>query len=317
MVLEMSKIPFRRQKGLSWKIRLAGTVASVILLIWLLIQQDWTSIIDAIADLPIWYVLISALLLILRQAIHAFRWFLLVRAQAIPLKYVEALKMVYSGLFVSNFLPSMVGGDVVKIAGLLQKTENRVAGTASVVVDRILGAIGMLVALPFSLPLIKSLFSSNLFWGGFIIGIKPRIPNFLRAPIERLSLALKLWASQPERLFAALLASWTGMFLNFVAIWLLAQGLGMSVTLAEVVGASAISYYITIIPLSINGYGIRELTIVVLYTQLGAMVEQSSALALLSRFIYLIVSLPGALWVGEILKSERQDEIRNAEEAAQ
>lgn len=313
----MSKIPFRRQKGLSWKIRLAGTVASLILLIWLLIQQDWTSIIDAIADLPIWIVLISALLIILRQAIYAFRWFLLVRAQGISLMYVEALKMVYSGLFVSNFLPSMVGGDVVKIAGLLQKTENRVAGTASVVVDRILGAIGMLVALPFSLPLIKSLFSSNLFWGGFIIGIKPRIPNFLRAPIERLSLALKLWASQPERLFAALLASWTGMFLNFVAIWLLAQGLGMSVTLTEVVGASALSYYITIIPLSINGYGIRELTIVVLYTQLGAMVEQSSALALLSRFIYLIVSLLGALWVGEILKSEGQDEIRDAEEAAQ
>jgi hypothetical protein len=47
------------------------------------------------------------------------------------------------------------------------------------------------------------------------------------------------------------------------------------------------------------------------------MVEQSSALALLSRSIFLIVSLPGALWVGELLKSKRQEEIRDVEEAAQ
>jgi uncharacterized membrane protein YbhN (UPF0104 family) len=93
------------------------------------------------------------------------------------------------------------------------------------------------------------------------------------------------------------------MIVNFVAIWILAQGLGMTVTLAEVVGASAITYYLTIIPLSINGYGIRELAVVGLYIQLGSTAEQASALALLTRFIFMFVSLFGALWVGKVLEA--------------
>jgi len=310
----MSNLPSRRPHGWSWKIRYAGTVLSIILLIWLLIRQDWSAIIGAIGRLSVWHVVAAILLIALRHAIHAFRWLLLVTAQGIPLTYPGALKLVYSGLFVSNFLPSMVGGDVVKIAGLVQKTPNRVAAVASVVVDRIVGAIGMLAALPFSAALVGSLFDSTLVLGGSISGMSPRISKFLRASIGRLSSAVKLWASQPQRLFFALLTSWMGMSVNFVAIWILASGLGTSVTLLDVVGASALTYYLTIIPLSINGYGIRELAIVGLYTQLGATVEQASALALLSRLIFLIVSLPGVLWVGKVLEYERPSDDQTPDE---
>lgn len=310
----MSNLPSRRPDGWSWKIRYAGTVLSIILLIWLLIRQDWSAIIGAIGRLSVWHVVAAILLIALRHAIHAFRWLLLVTAQGIPLTYPGALKLVYSGLFVSNFLPSMVGGDVVKIAGLVQKTPNRVAAVASVVVDRIVGAIGMLAALPFSAALVGSLFNSTLVLGGSISGMSPRISKFLRASFDRLSSAVKLWASQPQRLFFALLTSWMGMSVNFVAIWILASGLGTSVTLFDVVGASALTYYLTIIPLSINGYGIRELAVVGLYTQLGATVEQASALALLTRLIFLMVSLPGVLWVGKVLESERPSENRSPDE---
>lgn len=310
----MSKLPSRRPDGWSWKIRFAGTVLSIILLIWLLVRQDWSAIIGAIGRLSVWHVVAAILLIALRHAIHAFRWLLLVTAQGIPLTYSGALKLVYSGLFVSNFLPSMVGGDVVKIAGVVQKTPNRVAAVASVVVDRIIGAIGMLAALPFSAPLVVSLFDSTLVLGGSISGISPRISKFLRASFGRLSSAVKLWASQPQRLFFALLTSWMGVSVNFVAIWILAHGLGMSVSLVDVVGASALTYYLTIIPLSINGYGIRELAVVGLYTQLGATVEQASALALLSRLIFLVVSLPGVLWFGKVLEYERPSENRSPDE---
>jgi hypothetical protein len=197
----------------------------------------------------------------------------------------------------------MVGGDVVRVAGVLQKTDNRIAGVASVVVDRLVGVTGMLAAVPFSLPLIGSFFGSRVLFGGFLSGWGPRISTTVRATIVRLSSSLKLWTSQPKRLILALFTSWAGMIVNFVATWILAQGLGMTVTLAEVVGASAITYYLTIIPLSINGYGIRELAVVGLYVQLGSTAEQASALALLTRFIFMFVSLFGAFWVGKVLEA--------------
>lgn len=224
------------------------------------------------------------------------------RALGIPFTYFEALRLVFSGIFVSNFLPSMVGGDVVRIAGVLQKTDKRVAGVASVVVDRLIGGIGMFVALPFSIPLFGTFFGSGVLLGGFISDFRPRVSTLLRSTISRLSNALKHWASQPERLLLSLLATWASMMVNFVAVWILARGLGMTVTLGEVVGASAITYYLTIIPLSINGYGIRELAVVGLYTQLGSTPEQASALALLSRSIFMLVSLLGAIWVGKVFE---------------
>jgi uncharacterized membrane protein YbhN (UPF0104 family) len=275
--------------------------------VWLLSQQDWSAIADAVGELSLWQVLLSIFLIGIRHLFNTLRWVILVRAQEILLSYREGLRLVFSGLFVSNFLPSMVGGDVIRIAGLLSKTENRVAGAASVVVDRLIGAIGMLVAIPLSIPLFVSILEKGSLAGTFAAGFGTRFADFVRSAFSRLSIAVKLWTSQPDRLFLSLLSTWASMLVNFVAIWILATGLGISVSLAEVAGASAITYYLTIIPLSINGYGIRELAIVGLYTQLGSTTEQASALALITRFVFMLVSLLGVVWVGKVLEYSKTD----------
>jgi uncharacterized protein (TIRG00374 family) len=159
----------------------------------------------------------------------------------------------------------------------------------------------MLAAVPFSFPLINSLVASGVPMSSMTVGLGSKAKVFFRSTFSRLTNALKLWANQPRRLVLALLATWMSMLVNFLAIWILARGLGMKVTLAEVAGASAITYYLTIIPLSINGYGIRELAVVALYSQLGSTPEQASALALLTRSIFMLVSLLGVLWVGNVL----------------
>lgn len=313
----MGKDSSRRQDGWSWKIRLVGTVLSLILLVWLLSRQEWSAIFDAFGTLSIWQVVASVLLIGVRHAFHTLRWWLLVRAQEIELSFAEMFKLVFSGLFVSNFLPSMVGGDVVKIAGVIQKTEQKVAGTASVVVDRLLGATAMLFALPFSVPLIGSFFKNGAVLGSLFAGLTSGFSKSVRTAIDRLTSSVKLWASQPRYLGMALICSWSGMLVNFLAIWLLAQGLGISVSLGEVVGASALTYYLTLIPLSINGFGVRELAIVGLYTQIGSTTEQASALALVTRFVFMVVSLLGVIWVGKVLANSQHRQMDGAEGSSQ
>jgi uncharacterized membrane protein YbhN (UPF0104 family) len=82
----------------------------------------------------------------------------------------------------------------------------------------------------------------------------------------------------------------------FLAIYTLARGLAISVALYQVMGVTAITYLITLLPISVNGYGVREVTMTALYIYLGATVEQASTLAIVSRFMMLVVTLPGALW---------------------
>jgi uncharacterized membrane protein YbhN (UPF0104 family) len=294
-----------RKMGWSWRLRVAGTVLSVGLLAWLLWKQDWNAILIAIKDLPLWIFLVSLALLLMRHIWNTTRWFILVRAQNIPIRFPRALKLVFTGLFASNFLPSMVGGDVVRIAGIIQESENRIAGAASVIVDRVIGVFGMFFALPFSAPLIHLILSKGLVFGGIQGTTKTYWMDTIRRSIAKSVTSLKIWLHQPTSLLLALLASWMGVLFYTVSVLILANELGIPVSLTDVVGASALTYFITMIPISINGYGLRELTILSFYTHFGATSEQATALALVTRFLFLLVSLPGSLWVGEAIHKDQ------------
>ncbi len=291
----------------SRRVRLIGTVLSLGLLITLLWRQDWAQIAQSLANLPWWILLLSFTFLALRHAFNALRWFWLVRAQDIPLSYARSLQLVFAGLFVSNFLPSMVGGDVVRITGVMAIARNRVAGAASVVVDRLVGVFGMFFVLPLSLPLIKIILAEGGLAG--LIGSTvagQRLREVFQRGVQRSKEALAMWWNRPFSLVQALLTSWLAVASYLFSAWMMTRGVGMQVSIFDVAGVSVLTYFLTMIPLSINGYGVRELAIVGFYTQLGATVEQAMAFALVTRILFLLVSLPGAAWVGNALPSRAQ-----------
>jgi hypothetical protein len=80
-----------------------------------------------------------------------------------------------------------------------------------------------------------------------------------------------------------------------------------------VMGVSAAAYLITLLPISVNGYGLREFTVTALYMQLGATLEQASTLALVMRFFSLFETLPGALWLTQIIPSSEDAAVPGAE----
>jgi uncharacterized membrane protein YbhN (UPF0104 family) len=295
-----------RQKGSwLWRLRVTGTILSILLLIWLLWRQDWDEIFSAVKTLSLWILLVTVLLLLVRHIWNTVRWCILLRAQGISIRFSRAINLVFTGLFASNFLPGMVGGDVVRIAGILQESDKRVAGAASVVVDRIVGMVGMFFILPFSAPLISMLFSE----GFIVVGVSglssSKVPKLIQESLRKVFALLRIWLRQPGWLLVAMFASLVGMLSYMYGVLILAKGLGIPVTYVDVVGATTLTYFITIVPLSINGYGIRELAILSFYTHFGASTEQATVLALITRFLFLLVSLPGAFGVGSVLQSNR------------
>jgi uncharacterized membrane protein YbhN (UPF0104 family) len=124
----------------------------------------------------------------------------------------------------------------------------------------------------------------------------------LRKSIRKILTALKIWLRQPGTLLLALIASWMGVISNAVAVLILAREMGIPVSLKDVIGATTLIYFITMVPISIIGFGLRELAILSFYTHFGATSEQATALALVTRIIYMMVSLPGSLWVGDVLQ---------------
>ena len=64
----------------------------------------------------------------------------------------QSTHLTFAMLFASNFLPTTIGGDVVRLAGALRLGFDQAISVASLVVDRLVGMTGMAMALLLGLP---------------------------------------------------------------------------------------------------------------------------------------------------------------------
>jgi uncharacterized membrane protein YbhN (UPF0104 family) len=71
------------------------------------------------------------------------RWYWLVRAQGLPFRLRDAFRLGCVGLFWNTVLPGSVGGDVVKATLLAREQRRRTAAVATVLVDRLIGLVGI------------------------------------------------------------------------------------------------------------------------------------------------------------------------------
>jgi uncharacterized protein (TIRG00374 family) len=74
------------------------------------------------------------------------RWWYLLRANGLGVRFLEAQRFGWIGLFFSNVLPGATGGDVVKAVYIARRCSgDKVRAVVSIVVDRIIGVLSLLV----------------------------------------------------------------------------------------------------------------------------------------------------------------------------
>ncbi len=295
-----------RKRAAQW----LGTLFSLGLFAWLLARQDWASTWVYVRRVPPWTPVLALGFYLLSNLGNAWRWYMVLRLGDIPLPYWTAAKIVFLGAFASNFLPSTVGGDTVRYLSLLRFTDKKGAGLVSLVVDRLLKMASMLSVAPLSAlffaPLLREMLGGRPAAGMF------SLPAAARRRLKQGWEVLTLWFQRPAAFARALGAAWLSIFPVFLGMWLVARGLQIPVDLPRVMGASVVTYFFTLLPFSVNGYGVREVLITALYASLGAGVEQAAALAVITRLLMLAATLPGALWLPEILAlvAERPSDAR-------
>jgi glycosyltransferase 2 family protein len=290
-------------------IRWAGTALATGLFAWLLVRQDWHTTWKNLTLLSGWLIPLALALYYAGELANAARWYVLLRAQSTPVSFFETVKIVFAGAFVSNFLPSTIGGDAVRIVYVRRFFSGWAVGTASVVMDRLLNVLSFCVTLPlsfitFGAQLLAILKLGQVAGGTILAAALVPVEKKKRSWKEtfaEVKEALVLWRSRPWQLALAFVISWLSIFVIFLGVWVIARGLGIHVALYQVMGINVLTYLLTLLPVSVNGYGVREVAMTTLYMQLGASLEQASTLALITRFFMLMETLPGALWLPQIL----------------
>jgi len=307
MADQASQKPVPPKKISPW--RLAGTLLSFGLLIYLIASQGWDEFVASIRQLPLQYFWIALGLALLSRICVTLRWYMLLRSAGLKVGLKDTTRLVFMGLFASNFLPSTVGGDLVRMAGLLQLGVDAGAGAASLVTDRLVGMAGMASLLPVGLAIVLKPTSVSML-SMAVLGRKIPGWDWLREKTRRFGSSL--WQGlvssvrNPVGLLWALLCTYGHMFFTFAIIWLLLSGLGQPLSFWEIGGLWIFSYFVTLLPVSINGLGLQELSTTYLYTHFGGITMHSAlALALLLRVLFMLVSLPGVIFLPDILRPLR------------
>src|SRR5512138_2173527 len=143
-------------------LRLLGTILAIVLIVVLVREEAWSEVVNAIRQLT-WTNIAAALaLVVLSRLFVAVRWYVLLRSGGVKISIGHAAALTFTGLFSNNFLPTTIGGDVVRLAGAMQLGYDRAVCLASIAADRLIGMLGMFLTLPLGLiPTIQNLRPAN------------------------------------------------------------------------------------------------------------------------------------------------------------
>lgn len=289
-------------------LRLVGMLGALGLLVYLLGRQGWSEIEAAFRQIPAWRLALAFGLMMVSRFAVAARWYALLRAADIPIGFRQALRLTFAGLFASNFLPTTVGGDLVRLVGALRLRYDPAVSASSLIVDRLVGMAGMALIAPLSLPALTATAPA----GGFLpaaVGASS-LPERLRAMIvrsvQRVATALQLWLKRPRSLLESLFFTGVHMLCLFTLLDSLLRGMGQEMPVWLIGGLYSLVYFVTLAPISFNGYGVQEISMTLIFTNLGRAPQAAGlTIALLFRTIMMLASLPGALFLPDIIAAAR------------
>src|SRR5262245_48497658 len=121
---------------------LAQGVISVGLLVLVFRNFDGEAFWRSMRGIPLWFYVVSLGGLALGQVVYALKWMLVLRGMGRPVGFGRLVEQYFIAIFVNNFLPTMIGGDVARVY-YLGRDEGYGPVATSVVVDRVLGFCAM------------------------------------------------------------------------------------------------------------------------------------------------------------------------------
>jgi uncharacterized membrane protein YbhN (UPF0104 family) len=280
-------------------LQFTGTVLAFSLLILLLREDGWDDVLLALQEIKLPDLLWVALLFLISRMAIICRWHVFLRSGGINIRFKDSASLTFTGLFASNFLPTTIGGDVVRLAGAMQMGFDRAVCLASLAADRLIGILGMSMTVPFGLVPT---------WGLLKMGsVSFSLIGFMQKPlifIKRTFATFSIWFKNPVSILLALAFTWIHMLCLFGAIYVFVDDLGSHASFWIIAGLWSLTYFITLIPISINGYGLQELSFTFLMSHVAGLTPAISlTVAVLIRAYFIFLSLPGAFFLPAALSA--------------
>lgn len=229
----------------------------------------------------------------------------------------ESYKYYLMGMFYNNLLPTSIGGDLFRIYLLEKKAGHIYRVSSTVFIERLSGLLVTLFLALFSALILYTNQNSIyiLYLSGFllfscIIILLLFSPSFLLLLkrkssilalqkllqiIERFLTAVQEYRHNPRLIGQILFLSLLYQLSDILVAYCLGLIIGIEVNFLYFLFFIPLLYIITLLPVSINGLGLRENTLVYLFSTIGTASHKALLLSLLIYLDRLVKGLVGAL----------------------
>ena len=300
-------MPTRRLPKKKWVSVTIRLIVTVLLFVVLFKSFSWSTLLVTLTHANRAFLLGGLLVGTIGLVLSSCQWQSLLRGERITLGLGRLLKFYVIGIAFSHFLPTGMGGDAVKAVYVGRASGNGVGSASAVVMSRVTGFLGMLlVSLPALLIWHTHFTETVTLWflllsmlvGGLICGavfFTTLLPLFMRRKLvvnrliparvlstaQHISSAIRNSVQRPRSLRVATLF---GVLFHITAClnyYVYALALHLTVPLYFYLVAIPFVSLITFLPISINGFGVREGAFVSLFATLHVPVATSLLLAFL------------------------------------
>lgn len=266
--------------------------------------------------------------LVVLAAVQAVRWSAVVRAIGDAYAFGPALKAVFVGLFFNQALPSSIGGDAMRMWRARQDGLPLMAAVNSVLLDRLVALGALLLIVAVGAPYLFTLHDGTEvravlvmivvagFAGLALLMVLDRMPaGLLRfrvfAAAARLSADARAVLLAPRHAVPVIVLSVLIHLGAALAVLAIARGLDIEVGWVDCMLLVPLVLLVSVLPISIAGWGLREGAMVTLFGLVGVPAAKALALSVLFGLTIMAVGvLGGAVWLASGSRRPTGDPLR-------
>jgi uncharacterized membrane protein YbhN (UPF0104 family) len=258
--------------------------------------------------------------------VMVWRWWLLLEAQDVDMPFPKLFGSMSVALFFNNFLPSNIGGDVVRISDTAKVARSKTLAATVVLADRTMGMMGLVFVAAVGLSLVASPvgrtplpiwpswlwagFTSGMLVGGLILWspgglgllLRPLTvlhPEWVGGRIGSLTETLHRFRSHMGAMVTCFAGAVVVQVMTVAFGWAVARALGIPIGPFDLAVVVPLAGVVQMFPVSVNGFGVREATYSLYFTRIGLPIESAILLSLTSTAVVMLYSLTGAaVYVG-------------------
>ncbi|MFH1309408.1 MAG: lysylphosphatidylglycerol synthase transmembrane domain-containing protein [Candidatus Omnitrophota bacterium] len=303
-------------------LRIAASFGMLGLLFWIMrdeIRDIWGTIVKC----DVSFLVLAGFFLFADTVMLGFRLTTVFKGENLNVSFKKSFQLTYLGYYFNNFMPSAVGGDIIKAYyASRDSSKEKIRSYASVFMDRFIGLCTLLIIAAVALvidngkvnqPEVKKLVYILLAIGVVVFsivmnktvaGVMKKIFSKVKVfrigeHLDNLYRIVHDYRNRKTIVSKAVVMSIVAQYFYFLTVYFFFLAVGANMSLGNIFLIMPIVTFISMVP-SIGGLGFREGAMVIFFSSLAGR-EAAFAVSLLLLFGLLAISIIGGaiyLWWG-------------------